>query len=98
MRCAIAATLFRRNGEGIAATGSDGLVDERLSLSALVQFRGVAQRGLSAIALVSGGSVAVNQPVSVNEAVRALDKDKAAWLQEVIAKAALEQGLIDAMG
>jgi hypothetical protein len=50
------------------------------------------------IALVAAGSVAVNRPVSVNEAVRALDKDKAAWLQEVIAKAALEQGLIDVIG
>jgi hypothetical protein len=31
----IAAALSRRNGKGIAATGSDGLVDEHLSLSAL---------------------------------------------------------------
>jgi hypothetical protein len=54
--------------------------------------------GVYEIALVAAGSVAVNRPVSVNEAVRALDKDKAAWLQEVIAKAALEQGLIDVIG
>jgi hypothetical protein len=79
VRGAITATLFRRNGGGIAATGSDGLVDKHLSLSALGELRGVAQRVLSAIALVSGGSVAVNRPVLVNEAVRALDKDKAAW-------------------
>jgi hypothetical protein len=34
---AIAAGLVSRNIEGIAATGFDGLADERLSLSALVQ-------------------------------------------------------------
>jgi hypothetical protein len=42
-------------------------------------------------------AIGVKLPGAVDEAVRALGKDKAAWLREVICKAALEQGLIDSI-
>ena len=39
--------------------------------------------------------ISVKLPVSVDRAVRNLDKQKAAWLREVISQAALDQGLVE---
>lgn len=42
-------------------------------------------------------ALGVRVPVTVDDAIRQMGKQKAAWLREVICKAALEQGLIEAI-
>jgi hypothetical protein len=40
-------------------------------------------------------ALGVKLPAGVDQAIRSLGKEKAAWLREVICKAALDDGLVD---
>ena len=42
-------------------------------------------------------AIAVKLPEKVDEALRELGKQKAAWLREVICQAALQEGLVDSL-
>lgn len=46
-------------------------------------------------AALAGKAISVKLPVELDRAVRGLGKQKAAWLREVIYKAALQEGLVD---
>ncbi len=44
---------------------------------------------------LAGRAISVKLPAEVDQAIRSLGKQKAAWLREVICSAALQDGLIE---
>ena len=50
---------------------------------------------IPASAVLAEKTISTRYPASVDKAIRAMGKKKAAWIREVVSKAALEQGLID---
>lgn len=46
-------------------------------------------------ATLAGKAISVKLPAEVDQAIRGLGQQKAAWLREVICVAALKEGLVD---
>ncbi len=46
-------------------------------------------------ATLAGKAISVKLPAEVDQAIRGLGKQKAAWLREVICVAALQEGFVD---